>query len=68
MKSTPAAPSPPETRNATLITPLARAALLCSVVVARGLALRVEETRPVLGLELCLKVPVDEDLSRKKNK
>ncbi len=32
------------------------------VVVARGLALRVEETRPVLGLELLLEVPVDEDL------
>lgn len=37
-----------------------------SVVVARGLALRVEDTRPVLGLELLLKVPVDEDLASNK--
>lgn len=38
-----------------------------SVVVARGLALRVEETRPVLGLKLLLKVPVDENLQHQRN-
>lgn len=35
---------------------------LLLVVVARGLALRVEEARPVLGLELHLQVSVDQSL------
>lgn len=36
------------------------------VVVAGSLSLCVEEAGPVLGLELLLKVPVDENLENKK--